>query len=72
MVILYVRVTREVSLVYIVFRSNAGGSEIQNLHTHFWIIANSALKRATSSIPPLFNNLEVQTSSASDKTKLFG
>ena len=36
----------------------------------FWRIANSVLNKGKSSMPPLFNDLEV-LSSASDKAKLF-
>ena len=43
----------------------------QNLGSRdFWQIANSILNKGKSTIPPLFNGLEV-LSSASDKAKLF-
>ena len=42
----------------------------QNLTQDFWRIANSVLNKGKSTIPPIFNGLEV-LSSASDKAKLF-
>ena len=34
--------------------ATASGPKIQNLHTDFWRIASHALKRAKSSIPPVY------------------